>query len=82
MLSRLSQLQNRWTTVETHHLTTWRRLFGATLLVAAIAAAGAATDGQDQGLDVPWEGIGVASQQRVREVTEHAIFFCGRTNSC
>jgi hypothetical protein len=55
-------------------MTTWRRLFGATLLVAAIAAAGAATDGQDQGLDVPWEGIAVASQQRVREVTEHAIF--------
>jgi len=40
-------------------MTTWRRLFGATLLVAAIAAAGAATDGQDQGLDVPWEGIAV-----------------------
>lgn len=59
MLSRLSQLQNRWTTVETQHLTTWRRLFGATLPVAAIAAAGAATDGQDRGLDVPWEGIAV-----------------------
>lgn len=55
-------------------MTTWRGLFGATLLVAAIAAAGAATDGQDQRLDVPWEGIAVASQQRVREVTEHAIF--------
>ena len=56
-------------------MTTWRGLFGAALLVAAIAAAGAATDSQDQRLDVPWEGIAVASQQRVREVTEHAIFF-------
>ena len=56
-------------------MTTWRGLFGATLLVAAIAAAGAATDSQDQRLDVPWEGIAVASQQRAREVTEHAIFF-------
>ena len=56
-------------------MTTRRGLFGATILVAAIAAAGAATDGQDQRLDIPWEGIAVASQQRVREVTEHAIFF-------
>jgi len=55
-------------------MTTRRGLFGATILVAAIAAAGAATDGQDQKLDIPWQGIAVASQQRVREVTEHAIF--------
>jgi hypothetical protein len=55
-------------------MTTRRGLFGATILVATIAAAGAATDGQDQRLDIPWEGIAVASQQRVREVTEHAIF--------
>lgn len=55
-------------------MTTRRGLFGATLLVAAIAAAWAATDSQDQRLDIPWEGIAVASQQRVREVTEHAIF--------
>ena len=53
-------------------MTTRRGLFGATILVAAIAAAGAATDGQDQRLDIPWEGIAVASQQRVREVTEQA----------
>jgi hypothetical protein len=38
-------------------MTTRRGLFGATILVAAIAAAGAATDGQDQRLDIPWEGI-------------------------
>jgi hypothetical protein len=55
-------------------MTTRRGLFGATILVAAIGAARAATDGQDQRLDIPWEGIAVASQQRVREVTEHAIF--------
>jgi hypothetical protein len=53
-------------------MTTRRGLFGATILVAAIAAAVAAMDGQDQRLDIPWEGIAVASQQRVREVTEHA----------
>ena len=40
-------------------MTTWRGLFSAALLVAAITAAGAATDSQDQGLDVPWEGIAV-----------------------
>jgi hypothetical protein len=55
-------------------MTTRRGLFGATILVAAIGAARAATDGQDQRLDIRWEGIAVASQQRVREVTEHAIF--------
>lgn len=54
---------------------TWRGLFGATLLVAAIVAAGAATDRQDQRLDIPWKGIEGASQQRVRDVTGHAIFF-------
>jgi len=69
MLSRLSQLQNRRAKAETQHLTTRRGLFGTTILVAA---AGAATDGQDQRLDIPWEGIAVASQQRVRDVTEHA----------
>ena len=53
-------------------MTTRRGLFGATILVAAIAAAGAATDGQDQRPDIPWEGIAVASQQRVRDVIEHA----------
>ena len=53
-------------------MTTRRGLFGATILVAAIAAAGAATDGQDQRLDIRSEGIAVASQQRVRDVTEHA----------
>ena len=72
MLSRLSQLQNRRAKAETQHLTTRRGLFGTTILVAAIAAAGAATDDQDQRLDIPWEGIAVASQQRVRDVTEHA----------
>jgi len=74
MLSRLSQLQNRRAKAETQHLTTRRGLFGATILVAAIAAAGAATDGQDQRLDIPWEGIAVASQQRARDATEHASY--------
>jgi len=55
-------------------MTTWRGLFGAALLVAAIAAAGAAPDSQDQRLDIPWQGIAVALHQRVREVTQHAIF--------
>lgn len=53
----------------------WRGLFGATVLVASMAAAWAATDGLDQRLDIPWNGLDPASQRRVRDVTEHAIFF-------
>jgi hypothetical protein len=56
-------------------MTKWCGLVGVIMIAASIAAARAATDGQDQRLDIPWEGIAVASQQRVRDVTEHAIFF-------
>ena len=49
----------------------WRGLSGAMVM----AAAWAATDLHHQRLDIPWERLDHASQQRLREVTEEAIFF-------
>jgi len=72
MLSRLSQLQNRPAKAGIKRMTKWCALVGVIMIAASIAAAGAATDGQGQRLDITWEGIAVASQQRVREVTEQA----------
>jgi hypothetical protein len=75
MLSRLSQLQNRLAKAGVKRMTKWCGLVGVIMIAASIAAARAATDGQDQRLDIPWEGIAAASQRRARDVTEHAIFF-------
>lgn len=74
MLSRLSQLQNRPAKAGVKRMTKWCGLVGVIMIAASIAAARAATGGQDQRLDIPWEGIAVASQRRARDVTEHAIF--------
>ena len=54
---------------------TWRAFFGAAALAASMAAAWATTDGQGQKLDIPWNGLDPVSERRVRDVTEHAIFF-------
>jgi hypothetical protein len=55
-------------------MTTWRGLFGVAVLVGA-ALAGWAADRPGESLDIPWAGLDPVSQQRLREVTEHAIFF-------
>ena len=75
MLSRLSQLQNRRAKAGYRRMTKWRGFSGAIVLVASMAAAWAAVDLSRQSLDIPWERLDLAAQQRLREVTEQAIFF-------
>jgi hypothetical protein len=72
MLSRLSQLQNRLAKAGVKRMTKWCGLVGVIMIAASIAAARAPTGGQDQRLDIPWEGIAAASQRRARDVTEQA----------
>ncbi len=52
----------------------WRGLSGAMVMAVSIAAAWAAADLHRQRLDIPWERLDPASRQRLREVTEEAIF--------
>lgn len=51
-----------------------RGLCGVIVLVASLAAALAGAGRQDQNLDIPWERLDSAAQQRLRDVTELAIF--------
>ena len=74
MLSRLSQLLNRPAQQGCEHVTRWCGLSGATVLVVAVLATWATADLSRQRLDIPWERLDVAYQQRLREVTEQAIF--------
>ncbi len=53
----------------------WRGLCGTIVLVAWVAGAGATADRQDLRLDIPWNRLDASSRQRLREVTERAIFF-------
>ena len=53
----------------------WRELSGAMVMAASMAAAWGAADLQHQRLNIPWERLNLASQRRLREVTEEAIFF-------
>jgi len=75
MLSRLSQLQNRLAKAGVKRMTKWCGLVGVIMIAASIAAARAATDQPHQSLDIPWERLDLASQRRLREVTEKAVFF-------
>jgi hypothetical protein len=75
MLSRLSQLQNRLAKAGVKRMTKWCGLVGVIMIAASIAAARAATDQPHQSLDIPWEKLDPASQRRLREVTEKAVFF-------
>jgi hypothetical protein len=75
MLSTLSQLQNRLAKAGVKRMTKWCGLVGVIMIAASIAAARAATDQPHQSLDIPWERLDLASQRRLREVTEKAVFF-------
>ncbi len=75
MLSRLSQLLNRPEQRGREQVTKWCGVSGTTVLAVALLAAWATADLSRQSLDIPWERLDVASQQRLREVTERAIFF-------
>lgn len=55
-------------------MTKWRRVAGAIALAASLGSAWAGGAGRDQRLDIPWEVLTLAAQQRLRDVTEHAIF--------
>jgi hypothetical protein len=54
---------------------TRRRFYSTLALVALMVAASGAADLSRQSLDIPWKRLDVAAQQRLREVTERAIFF-------
>ena len=51
-----------------------RGLCGMIVLVVSLAAALAGAGRQDQNLDIPWEALDSAARQRLRDVTERAIF--------
>ena len=55
-------------------MTKWRGISGAIVLAALMAAAWAGADRQDERLDIPWATLTLATQQRLRDVTDHAIF--------
>jgi hypothetical protein len=56
-------------------MATWRGLFGAAVLVASALGGWAADRPGQRLLDIPWASLDSVFQQRIREVTEHAIFY-------
>ena len=73
MLSRLSQPLNRRMMREYERVTKWRMALGAVLFTASMAAVWAAAELSRQSLDIPWERLDPASQQRLRDITEGSI---------
>jgi len=75
MLSRLSQLLNRPAQQRVEQVKKRCRISCAMALVVSMMAVCATADLPRQRLDIPWERLDLLSQQRLREVTEQAIFF-------
>lgn len=74
MLSRLSQLLNRVAQARFEHVTKRYGIFCAMVVIVSSIGAWATAGPTRQPLDIPWERLDVTSQQRLREVTERAIF--------
>ena len=56
-------------------MTKWRALAGIILISAFMAPAWAGVNPREQRLEIPWGALDPAAQQRLRDVTDHAIFF-------
>ena len=52
----------------------WRGLSVAIVLAAVMAAAWAGAARHDEKLEIPWATLTLATQQRLRDVTQHATF--------